>query len=159
MLKLNEREVGFGSLAGVGRRRRSRKLTGARVQAGYEPDIASTVRYGLEMVIYHICPASTWAAASEDGCRPASFDGEGFIHCSTPDQVVEVANYLFRGQRNLILMVIDPERVISPIRYEDAGNGKLYPHIYGSLNSSAVIATVPFEPNADGTFDVPRLLG
>ncbi|MCA6115263.1 DUF952 domain-containing protein [Bradyrhizobium sp. WSM 1738] len=37
-----------------------------------------------------------------------------------------------RGRRSLVLLIINPERVIPPIRYEDAGNGKLYPHIYGA---------------------------
>ncbi|WFU29619.1 DUF952 domain-containing protein [Bradyrhizobium brasilense] len=105
-------------------------------------------------VIYHICSPAAWAAASNGEYRSASFDSEGFIHCSTPEQLVEVANYLFRGQRGLILLVIDPARVIPPIRYEDAGNGKLYPHIYGPLNASAVAAVQPFEPDADGTFDL-----
>ena len=75
-----------------------------------------------------------------------------------PRSVVEVANYLFRGQRGLVLLVIDPDRVISPIRYEDAGNGKLYPHIYGPLNPGAVVAVEPFEPSAAGTFELPKRL-
>jgi uncharacterized protein (DUF952 family) len=107
-------------------------------------------------VIFHICLPAAWAAAGSGEYRSMSLDSEGFIHCSTPDQVVEVANYLFRGQRGLILLIIDPGRVISPIRYEDAGNGKLYPHIYGPLNSSAVVAVEPFEPSADGTFALSR---
>ncbi|MEH2626356.1 uncharacterized protein (DUF952 family) [Bradyrhizobium sp. AZCC 1719] len=109
-------------------------------------------------VIFHICLPAVWAAAKSGEYRSPSFDSEGFIHCSTPDQVVEVANYLFRGQRGLVLLVIDPDRVISPIRYEDAGNGKLYPHIYGPLNPSAVVAVEPFEPSADGTFELPKRL-
>lgn len=54
--------------------------------------------------------------SGEYRCR--SLDSEGFILCSTPDQVVEVANYLFRGQRGLVLLVIDPESVVPeyPIR-------------------------------------------
>ncbi|MGF6432926.1 DUF952 domain-containing protein [Bradyrhizobium sp. Pha-3] len=105
-------------------------------------------------VIYHICSPAAWAAANNGEYRPASFGSEGFIHCSTPEQLVEVANYLFRGQRGLILLAIDPARVIPPIRYEDAGNGKLYPHIYGPLNAGAVVAVQPFEPDTDGTFDL-----
>ncbi|QOZ10303.1 DUF952 domain-containing protein [Bradyrhizobium sp. CCBAU 51765] len=109
-------------------------------------------------MIFHICSSALWAEANHSEYRCPSLESEGFIHCSTPDQVVEVADYLFRGQRGLILLVIDPDRVIAPIRYEDAGNGKLYPHIYGPLNSSAVVAVEPFEPNADGTFGLPPRL-
>ncbi|MGY3618012.1 DUF952 domain-containing protein [Bradyrhizobium sp. USDA 10063] len=97
-------------------------------------------------------------AEESGGTCPSNLERSGavFIHCSTPDQLVEVANYLFRGERGLVLLVIDPDRVISPIRYEDAGNGKLYPHIYGPLNSSAVVAVEPFEPSLDGTFELPK---
>lgn len=111
-----------------------------------------------QTVIIHICSSALWAAAKHSEYRCASLESQGFIHCSMPDQVIEVADYLFRGHRGLILLVIDPDRVIAPIRYEDAGNGKLYPHIYGPLNSSAVLAVEPFEPNADGTFDLPPRL-
>jgi uncharacterized protein (DUF952 family) len=107
-------------------------------------------------VIFHICSSALWAEAKHSEYRCPSLESEGFIHCSTPDQVVEVANYLFRGNRSLILLAIDPGRVIPPIRYEDAGNGTLYPHIYGPLNPSAVIAVEPFEPGADGTFSLPK---
>lgn len=106
------------------------------------------------MRIFHICSSAAWTAAKDGEYRCASLDSEGFIHCSTLDQVVEVANYVFRGQHGIVLLVIDPDRVASPIRYENAGNGKLYPHIYGPLNSTAVIAVEPFEPGADGSFEV-----
>ena len=110
----------------------------------------------MQQTIFHICSPARWEAAKSSEYRSPSFDNEGFIHCSTSDQVIEVANYLFRGQRGLVLLVINPDRVTSPIRYEDAGNGKLYPHIYGPLNPSAVIAVEPFEPSANGTFELSR---
>ena len=109
-------------------------------------------------LIFHICLPAVWTAAKHSEYRCPSLESEGFIHCSTLDQLVEVANYLFRGQRGLVLIVIDPDRVISPIRYEDAGNGELYPHIYGPLNPSAVVAVEPFELNVDGTFVLPKRL-
>ena len=83
---------------------------------------------------------------------------EGFIHCSEPDQVVEVADNIFKGQSGLILLVIDPQKVTAPIKYEDAGNGKVYPHIYGPLNLDALIKLVPFEPLAGGRFSLPNEL-
>lgn len=108
-------------------------------------------------LILHICPSTAWAANKNSEYRCPSLDSEGFIHCSTPEQTVEVANDLFRGQRGLVLLVIDAEKVVSSIRYEGAGNGKLYPHIYGPLNVTAVIRVEAFEPSADGTFELPGL--
>jgi len=108
--------------------------------------------------ILHICSRASWEAAKDGTYRPASLDSEGFIHCSSPDQVIEVADYVFRGQRGLVLLVIDPDRVKSPIRSEDAGNGQRYPHIYGPLDASAVLAVEAFEPGASGTFRLPDRL-
>lgn len=80
---------------------------------------------------------------------------EGFIHCSTPDQVIEVANYMFKGRIDLQILVIDEKMVHAPIKYEDAGNGKLYPHIYGPLNTDAVISVFDLNLGIDGMFVLP----
>lgn len=111
-------------------------------------------------IILHICSSTAWTETKNGNgeFRCPSLDSEGFIHCSTPDQVVGVANYLFRGQCGLVLLVIDPESVVPSIRYEDAGNGKLYPHIYGPLNVNAVVGVEAFKPSADGTFQLPARL-
>jgi uncharacterized protein (DUF952 family) len=108
-------------------------------------------------IILHICPLAEWRSAQAYGWyRSSSLESEGFIHCSEPDQLIEVADYLFRGRSGLILLLIDPARVVAEIRSEDAGNGKFYPHIYGALNESAVIGTLPFEPDPEGRFALPQ---
>ncbi|KZD23832.1 DUF952 domain-containing protein [Tardiphaga robiniae] len=109
-----------------------------------------------EKPLLHIVLRSVWIAAEQQGqpYKGNTFETEGFIHCSTPEQVIEVANYLYHGIDGLILLKIDPSKVTSPIRYEDAGNGKLYPHIYGPLDLEAIVGTIDFTPRADGTFAV-----
>jgi uncharacterized protein (DUF952 family) len=111
-------------------------------------------------MILHICSAAEWQA-SRDGCyRCASLDQEGFIHCSTPAQVIEVADRLFKGRRDLVLLVIDADRVTAAIRREDDGNGAFYPHVYGPLDVGAVTEVVTFAPNSAGGFALPaRLAG
>jgi len=108
-----------------------------------------------EGAILHIASAADWQATRGGQYRCASLEHEGFIHCSTPEQVIEVAGRLFQGRRDLVLLVIDPDRVTAEIRREDGGNGKFYPHIYGPLNVSAVTEIVVFEPNPDGGFALP----
>lgn len=63
-----------------------------------------------ETEIFHIVSRSAWAAANSQAAPYAggALATEGFIHCSTADQVVEVANCLFRGVNDLILLRIDP---------------------------------------------------
>jgi len=110
-------------------------------------------------MILHILPESAWAAAKESGeYRGDTLATEGFIHCSTPEQVVEVANLRFSGRQDLCLLVIDPKKVGPAILFEDGGNGRIYPHIYGPLNLSAVTAVIPFVPLASGTFELPTRL-
>lgn len=108
-------------------------------------------------MILHICSKTDWEKALLQGSyKDDSLSSEGFIHCSTPEQVLEVADYIFRARPGLIVLIIDPEKVAHEIRYEDAGNGKLYPHVYGPLNLEAVTATIDFPPKSDGTFALPE---
>lgn len=91
-------------------------------------------------MIFHITTKQTWQEATEKGeYRGDTLASQGFIHCSTPEQVDEVAQYLFKGKADLVLLEIDETKVTPEIQYEDGGNGKLYPHIYGPLNIDAVI--------------------
>jgi uncharacterized protein (DUF952 family) len=112
------------------------------------------------IMILHIVKMREWQAALEKGVyHPASLDTEGFIHCSTPEQLLEPANERFRGQQGLALLGIDPEKVVAPIIYEDSyASGQAFPHIYGPLNIEAVRVVIPFSPQEDGRFLLPTEL-
>ena len=109
-------------------------------------------------VIYHIAAAADWEQARRDGQYTMSTRGltlaeQGFIHASTAGQVAAVANAFYRGEPDLLLLVIDPGLVTAEIRYEHVpGQAEPYPHVYGPLNTEAVIETRPFEPGPDGEF-------
>jgi len=107
-------------------------------------------------MILHICKKSAWNQAQEAGeYRGDTLESEGFIHCSTSEQVTEVADSLFKGVQDLLLLVIDESKVVSVIKFEDSGNGNMYPHIYGPLNLDAITKTVDFPPNPNGNFILP----
>jgi len=85
---------------------------------------------------------------------PESLEREGFIHCSNPQQVIRVANALFRGIRGLVLLHVEVERLSSPLVYENLEGGfELFPHVYGPIELEAVRTVTGFEPAADGRFD------
>ena len=108
-------------------------------------------------MILHITTRTEWETADIFYTAP-SLHSEGFIHCSTPEQVLATANELFRGQTGLVLLCIDPVRVTADILYEDCyQSGQKFPHIYGPLNINAVMNVVEFPPHADGTFSLPPL--
>lgn len=110
-------------------------------------------------MILHITTRPEWEAARALGdYRLDTLDSEGFIHCSTPQQVLGPANALYRGQDNLVLLVIDPARLTADLVYEDCYEaGESFPHIYGPLNLDAVVSVVPFPPLPDGSFVLPVL--
>jgi uncharacterized protein (DUF952 family) len=111
--------------------------------------------------ILHIAEAEQWSSAQDEGVYLISTLGktlaeQGFIHCSTLDQVERVANAAYLGRQDLVLLVIDPDRVQADIRYENSEGGlELFPHIYGPLNVDAVIEVAAFEPGPDGRFGRP----
>ncbi len=68
-----------------------------------------------------------------------------------------MANALFRGRRDLVLLVIDPDILQAEIRFDVVDDG-LYPHVYGPLNLDAVTAAREFPPDARGRFTLPAEL-
>ncbi len=120
-------------------------------------------------LIYHILPWADWQAAQAAGSyRAESLAAQGFIHASTRDQVVRVANAVFRGQSGLALLVIEPDRLAAPLKFEapvhpasgqpDTAVNEQFPHLYGALNLDAVIRVVDFPTQPDGTFMLPAEL-
>ena len=95
-----------------------------------------------ESIILHITSRREWEAAQAAGeYRGDTLDSDGFIHCSLRQQVMEVINAHFQGQRDLVLLCIAEDKVQAEIRYEDLYRaGQEFPHIYGPLNLDAVVA-------------------
>ena len=111
-------------------------------------------------LILHITKREQWKQAKLSRVYSGDTLGsDGFIHCSTPQQVVKVANALFHGQKGLVLLSIEPSKVRPKIRYESSEGGERYPHIYGPLNIEAVVKALDFEPGKDGKFELPTELG
>lgn len=106
------------------------------------------------MLIYHLAHADDWAAAQLAGAytvstRGATLDQVGFIHGSTAGQLDGVAqNFYSDALPDLLVLELDDETVRSAgtdVRYEDPGNGELYPHIYGPIDPAWVTAVRPYD--------------
>jgi len=105
--------------------------------------------------IFHIALRTQWEhARNQDAYRGETLEREGFIHCSTLGQVLGVANAVFRGRHDLLLLLIQTSGVSSPLRYEGATSEK-YPHIYGPIPREAVITVYDFLPDEQGRFSLP----
>jgi len=117
----------------------------------------AAVREGYADRLVHVIEGD-WDGRDTDGgeYRPHSLSDEGFIHCSTPSQVVGVAQYNYPDADDPKLLVIDPDAVDAEIRYEEGPAGG-FAHIYGPLNSDAVVTVLGF-PREDGRYVLPAEL-
>jgi uncharacterized protein (DUF952 family) len=114
-------------------------------------------------VLYHLALPVDWAAAVAAGryemsTRGRSLAEEGFIHCSLPHQVRGVAEAFYSDVAELVLLVIDPDRLDAPVRVEAPEPGApAYPHIYGALPVCAVRAAHRLTHGPDGRLALPEL--
>lgn len=98
-----------------------------------------------DVALYHLAVPDDWTAAFVTGeytmsTRGVSLDEEGFIHCSTREQIEATANRFYGDLDQLVLLTIDADLVPSEIRWEPPAPGaeELFPHIYGALPIAAV---------------------
>ncbi|WP_229379814.1 DUF952 domain-containing protein [Fibrella forsythiae] len=92
-------------------------------------------------MIYHIVTRADWdRQANEAEYEAASLQTEGFIHLSTKEQVAGVLERYYQNVPDLLLLQIDPNKLIHNLRYEPATNDEHFPHLYGKLNRDAVVA-------------------
>jgi uncharacterized protein (DUF952 family) len=105
--------------------------------------------------ILHLATEAEWAAAGAT-YTPTSFAADGFVHCSAPHQIAEVADARFAGRTDLVLLTIDPTQLTAPVVWEDlAAEGQEFPHVYGPIERGAVLQARPFRPGTDGHFPRP----
>jgi uncharacterized protein (DUF952 family) len=111
-------------------------------------------------MILHFCPRAEWEAAAAAGSyRADTLESQGFIHCSTPEQVAVPATALARGRRDIVLLEVDESRLSRPVVWEDGDppdpDGMLFPHVYEPIPVAAVVAVHDYLPEPDGTFRRP----
>ncbi|SCX53278.1 Uncharacterized conserved protein, DUF952 family [Klenkia marina] len=101
-------------------------------------------------MLLHLCTVEDWAHAERAGGVDPLPD-VGFVHLSTPEQVHLPAQRLFAGRDDVLLLVVDPARLTDPVRFEPGVPGDpasmLFPHLYGRLPATAVVAVLLWEPD------------
>ena len=119
-------------------------------------------------MILHLLSRASWLEAQSHGELVApSVATEGFAHCSTEHQIVDVANKYYRGASNMVLIHIDPAKLTSILKFEPPAHvdgspalphEALFPHIYGPINLDAVIDVIDFSCDEQGSFSLPAQL-
>jgi uncharacterized protein (DUF952 family) len=91
-------------------------------------------------LIYHITTSAWWnKQADQDTYATETLQEEGFIHCSTNEQVKATQERYYAGQHELLLLHIDPLLLKAELKFEEATNGQFFPHVFGKLNKEAIV--------------------
>lgn len=116
--------------------------------SGKERCVEIETRY----TIFHLCQRKDWMSSLQRGEFTAdSLLAEGFIHCSRSTQIIDVANRYYHGVSDMVVLFIDPEKLVADIRWEKSGE-QYYPHVYGPINLSAVSHVLDVRPDSDGIY-------
>jgi hypothetical protein len=111
----------------------------------------------LDDVVVHLVPADRWTEFEEaDAYRHPSLDAGGFVHLSTVDRLLGVAQYNHDPEENLQVLVCDRAALDDDLKYEEQPSGA-FPHLYGALPTDAIREVVPL-PHEDGRFVRPASL-
>ena len=100
------------------------------------------------MVVYKICSKTVW----EEIRKLASWTGsphdlqDGFIHFSTESQLPGTLLKHYAGQSELMLLSIDSVALGDALKWEPSRGGDLFPHLYGALRISTVVAARELTP-------------
>jgi uncharacterized protein (DUF952 family) len=114
---------------------------------------------GVSNIIYKICDTAIWQNAEIAGTfRGAGIDErDGYIHFSSASQVKETAAKHFVGAASLVLVAVDASRLGAALRWEQAREGELFPHLYGELTLDCVLWVKPLPLGENGRHIFPEL--
>ncbi len=95
-------------------------------------------------IIYHVTTRADWNEAKLKGqYEHPSLKDEGFIHCSQENQISGVLERYFAGKTDLVKLVIDTDKLTSKYVFDwSPSTQDTFPHIYGPINTDAVIDVV-----------------
>lgn len=90
---------------------------------------------------FKVLTAQQWAAFERERVfQGAPVDvADGYIHLSTADQLEETISKHFAGQAGLHIAEVDLVLLGDAVRWEEARQGALFPHLYGELAIDAVV--------------------
>lgn len=104
-------------------------------------------------VTYHMTTRDVWERQRfQADYLPEAYPNDGFIHCTNgTDRLIWVANTFYTAERReIVVLALDVARIASDVRYDDPD--QTFPHIYGPLNTNAVIGQLKVVRAGDGGF-------
>ena len=102
-------------------------------------------------------PRPQWEQAAPGPYADPSLAAEGFIHCSNAAQVERVANLFFADRPEMLVLCLDASRLgdvrdepPAPSGESNPFPGETFPHVYGPLYRSALVAVQPLRRGSNG---------
>ena len=75
---------------------------------------------------------------------------DGYLHCSSPDQVPGTLAKWYADMDRVLVVTIDTARLGSEVKWEPNAVGELFPHIYGSIAPEAVVDVANLRRDSTG---------
>ena len=92
------------------------------------------------MTIYHIVLPEVWETFKNQNFYYAeSLQTEGFIHCSFAEQIAPVLDRYYKTAEKVLILHLDTDKLTSKLVEEPSTNNEIYPHIYGQINTDAIV--------------------
>ncbi len=108
------------------------------------------------MILFHIATQKDMDKAlnQQKDYTNISLKKDGFIHCSTFEQLESVANNNFKNtQEFLVVICLNTDYLNFELKWEEnLKNGHIFPHIYGPINHDCIIDTIKLEKDISGNF-------
>jgi uncharacterized protein (DUF952 family) len=100
-----------------------------------------------DQFIFHIVTNSQWAAQVEnESYTHDSLAAEGFIHCSTQQQLHQTIKRYYADQTTVLVLKIEASKINALIKYELAPSvNEYFPHIFGVINKDAIVEIITIE--------------
>ena len=102
---------------------------------------------------FHLVPEASWTAADPATTyEAASLESEGFIHCTDGVAALGVTfdRYYAADPRPFLALTVDLDALDIPWRYDVPDSP--FPHIYGRIARSAILAVRRVDREPDGRF-------
>lgn len=100
------------------------------------------------MIFYHITTPEQFAKFADKNFYEAeSLRAENFIHASFAEQLEETLRIHYQNASRVLLLTVDSALLTSKLVVEKSRGGEDFPHIYGAINKSAIIAVTEKDLN------------
>ena len=123
--------------------------------------LAAVAGAGAGALLFHLVPAADWAALAGADYFPVTYESDGFTHLTKDAELLlPVANLFYTDiAGDFIVLQCDPKSFAGEVKFEPAapvgdkptkkfsegegGDEPLFPHLYGCIEASSVVATIP----------------